>query len=122
MSGGQIFESSEVSGKLPDELIVFSDDVVFRLGDDEYNFHKGVKFVLKLPVFGKQKIKRSRNLPLFLDQPAYCFITLGYSAMVKLWALLVSSSITFMSVTFPSLSLKIISMKLPLGALENSSV
>jgi len=53
MPRSQVLKTLEVSGQLPDQLIVFADDVVFRLGDDEDDFHRASKFALKLPVFGK---------------------------------------------------------------------
>jgi hypothetical protein len=63
----EIFKSLKVSRKLPDELIVFAYDVVFRFGYDKNDFHRASKFGLKLPVFGKEKMKKGRKTTLLND-------------------------------------------------------
>jgi hypothetical protein len=39
MACGEVFESPQVSGQLPDELVVFADDSIACLCYKKYNFH-----------------------------------------------------------------------------------
>jgi hypothetical protein len=39
MACGEVFESPQVSGQLPDELVVFADDLVACFCYKKYNFH-----------------------------------------------------------------------------------
>jgi hypothetical protein len=39
MACGEVFESPQVSGQLPDELVVFPNDLVACLCYKKYNFH-----------------------------------------------------------------------------------
>ncbi|SDA52366.1 hypothetical protein SAMN03080617_00871 [Algoriphagus alkaliphilus] len=119
MTGGYALKSFEVSRKLPDELVVFANDIIFCLGHDKGDLHRILVLSFKIPVFGMEKMKKGSFSALFWNYLSTPAIIFGNSAMVYFRGLFVSISMTFMSVIDPSVAVKIISIKLPLGAFEN---
>ncbi|SEG20030.1 hypothetical protein SAMN03080598_02870 [Algoriphagus boritolerans DSM 17298 = JCM 18970] len=103
-----------IGTNLAGAIVKFQQRVFVKL-----DFRRTSMFGLKIPVFDVEKMKMGRKTAQFknyLPAPAIIF---GKSSILYFRGLLVSISITFISVTVPFLSVKIISKKLPFGAFEN---